>query len=150
MSLDVTIAQLQKTRPFNGLPRDALQLVAFSAEERKVGAGEVLFEQGDTADAGYFVLSGAITLTTLGEGAARTRVVRSGAVIGEAALLTEVTRQATAAVTQNARVLRITRQVFQRVLGEFPDEAAKLRAKLALRTRNLAKELEALRIRALS
>ena len=76
-------------------------------------------------------------------------IARAGAVIGEAALLAEVTRPATALATQNARVLRITRHVFQRVLGEFPQEAGKLRVKMAGRTRALAKELEALRARAL-
>jgi len=149
MSLDATIAQLARTRPFDALPRDALQLVAFSAEERKLAAGDVLFEQGDAADCGYFVLSGAITQTIRGEGEPRTHIARAGAVIGEAALLAEITRPATALATQNARVLRITRHVFQRVLGEFPQEASKLRVKMAGRTRALAKELEALRARAL-
>ena len=150
MSLDATIAHLSKTRPFDALPRDALQLVAFSADERKLTAGDILFHQGDAADAGYFVLSGAINLTTRGEGEPRSHVARAGAVIGEAALLAEVIRPATALATQNARVLRITRQVFQRVLGEFPETAGKLRARMAARTRALAKELDALRVRSLA
>jgi CRP-like cAMP-binding protein len=140
MSLDRTIAQLSRTRPFDALPRAALQLVAFSAEERKLAAGEMLFEQGDVADAGYFVLSGAITLSARGEGKERTHVARADALIGEAALLTELKRSASARVTENARVLRITRSVFQRVLGEFPIEAAVLRARIAARTKALAKE----------
>jgi len=150
MSLDTIIAQLQKTRPFDALPRDALQLIAFSTEERKLAAGEVLFEEGETADAGYFVVAGTITLTTKREGAPRTRTVQPGALIGELALLTEVARPTTATATGKARVLRISRKVFQRVMSEFPNEAAKLRAKLAQRTRSLAKELAALKVRALS
>ena len=43
MSLDATIVQLARTRPFDEMPRDALQLVAFSAETRKLAAGEELF-----------------------------------------------------------------------------------------------------------
>ncbi len=149
MSLDATIAQLSKTRPFDALPRDALQLVAFSAEERNLAVGDVLFEQGDAADAGYFVLSGAITLTVRGEGKERTHIARAGSVIGEAALLTELKRPASARATVKAKVLRITRSVFQRVLGVFPEEAAKLQARMAGRARTLIKELEALRVRAL-
>jgi CRP-like cAMP-binding protein len=150
MSLDVLIAQLQKTPPFDALPRDALQLVAFSAEERKLASGEVLFEQGEAADAGYFILSGSITLSISGQGAPRARVARAGALIGEAALLTSMERAARATATEKTGLLRIPRQVFQRVLAEFPNDAAKLRAKLAQRTRTLVKDLDALRLRALS
>ena len=150
MSLDATIAQLSKTRPFDALPRDALQLVAFSAEERKLAAGDVLFEQGEAADAGYFVLSGAISLTARGETKERTHVAHAGTVIGEAALLTELERPASAHAMENARVLRITRSVFQRVLGEFPNEAAKLRTRMAGRAKTLVMELEALRVRSLA
>ena len=43
-------------------PREAVQLIAFSCEKRRLRAGEALFFPGETADSGYFVHSGAITL----------------------------------------------------------------------------------------
>jgi len=53
-------------------------------------------------------------------------------------------------VSTLSQVKRITRPVFQRVLGEFPSEAAKMRARLATKTRTLARQLEVLRERALA
>jgi CRP-like cAMP-binding protein len=148
MSLDATIAQLSRTRPFDELPRDALQLVAFSAETLKLAAGDALFQQGDAADCAYFVLSGVIGQSVAG--ANRAHSARAGALIGESALLTEVARPASARASQAATLLRISRPVFQRVLAEFPSEAAKMRARLARKTRALAMQLDALRERALA
>jgi CRP-like cAMP-binding protein len=150
MSLESTIAQLGRTRPFDSLPREALQLVAFSASEKKLKAGEILFEQGDRADEAYFLLSGMILLTARGDAAERTHLVRSGALIGEAAMLAEIIRPATARATQEARLLTVTRLVFHRVLGEFPKVADQIREQTAKRTKMFVGELEALRLRALS
>ena len=44
MTLEEDIGRLSRTRPFNLLPRDAVQLIAFSAEKRKLAANESLFE----------------------------------------------------------------------------------------------------------
>ena len=62
MTLDDEVARLGRTRPFDLLPREAVQLIAFSCEKRRLRAGEALFFAGETADSGYFVHSGAITL----------------------------------------------------------------------------------------
>jgi len=148
MSLDATIAQLSRTPPFNEMPRDALQLVAFSAETIKLAAGDALFQQGDAAECAYFVLSGVIAQTVAG--ADRTHSARAGALIGESALVTEVARPASARASQSATLLRISRPVFHRVLEEFPSEAEKMRARLARKTRALARQLDALRERALA
>jgi hypothetical protein len=45
--------------------------------------------------------------------------------------------------------LRITRPIFQRVLREFPKDAARIRTTLAARTRNITAALEELRARAI-
>jgi CRP-like cAMP-binding protein len=149
MKLDDDIARLSRTRPFGLLPRDALQLIAFSAEKQKLTAGEALFEEGDAADAGYFVLSGAIVLTTGRHKGEWKRVARVGALIGENAIIADVARSASARAEENSVVLRISRSMFHRVLVEFPEEAARIRADLAERTRKMSKSLEELRVRAI-
>ena len=50
---------------------------------------------------------------------------------------------------ENSVVLRIPRPIFHRVLAEFPKDAARIRAKLAARTRQMSQELERLRANAL-
>ena len=66
--------------------------------------------------------------------------------IGETALLIDVERIATARVLNDASLLRVPREAFRRVLGEFPHAAVKLRARLAARTRALINSLETLRM----
>jgi CRP-like cAMP-binding protein len=149
MTLEEDIGRLSRTRPFNLLPHDAVQLIVFSAEKRKLAVDERLFEEGDSADCGYFVLSGSVALTARGHAGERVRVASAGALIGENAMIAEVLRPSSARARENSVVLRISRGVFHRVLGEFPKEAARMRAALAARTRKMSGELEELRSRAL-
>jgi CRP-like cAMP-binding protein len=148
MALDQDINRLARTRPFNLLPRDALKLVAFSAERRVLAVGETLFEQDEPADCGYFVLSGQVVLTVQNDGAPQARIVGPDCVIGELALLAPVTRGATARIASATTVLKIHRDVIARVLAEYPAEAAKLHAALTERVRTAAQELDHLRRRA--
>jgi len=149
MALANDIEQLSRTRPFNLLPREAIQLIAFSAEKRALAAQESLFEEGDTADSGFFVLSGAIVLSTRGHAGERAKVAQVGALIGENAMVAEMTRPCAARAREKSTVLRIPRQVFHRVLAEFPKEATQIRANLAARLRKMSGELEELRARAI-
>jgi CRP-like cAMP-binding protein len=149
MALADDIERLARTRPFSLLPREAIQLIAFSAEKRMLAANETLFEEGEAGDGGYFVLSGSIMLTAGGRSGPRTRMAREGALIGENAMLAEVHRPAAARATENSLVLRISRAVFHRVLSEFPKEALRIRTELQARTRKIARELDELRIRAI-
>jgi CRP-like cAMP-binding protein len=147
MALTDDIDRLSRTRPFSLLPREAVQLIAFAAEKRMIAANESLFEEGDAGDCGYFVLSGSIVLTARARNDNRMRVAETGALIGENAMIAETARPCGARAKENSVVLRIPRQVFHRVLGEFPKEAIRIRENLALRTRKIARELEELRLR---
>ncbi len=146
MTLDDEVARLGRTRPFDLLPREALQLIAFSCEKRRLRAGEALFFPGEAADSGYFVHSGAITLLEDGAQPQAERRVSAGALIGESALYTSTTRRVSARAAEDAVVMRIPRETFRRVLTEFPAGAEKIRAALAARTRRLVDGLEATRI----
>src|ERR1700753_3524476 len=109
MTLEQDINFLARTRPFDLLPRDALKIVAFSAERRKVSPGVALFNQGDEADCGYFILSGAIVLTIYGKSGPKEHVARAGALIGEIAMIASITRPSSAHAREDAIVLRIPR-----------------------------------------
>jgi CRP-like cAMP-binding protein len=149
MALADDIDRLSRTRPFDLLPREAIQLIAFSAEKRVLAANESLFEEGDHGDSGYFVLSGAVVLTARGHSGPRSRLANAGTLIGENALVIEVYRPSSARAKESSVVLRIPRQVFHRVLSEFPKEAVRIRANLAARTKKIAGQLEELRLRAI-
>ena len=148
MSLEQDIGRLSRTRPFDLLPRDALKLIAFSAQRRTFPAGRPIFDQGEDADCAYFVLSGAVALTAYGKGEAKERHVGAGALIGEMALFAALARPASARAEEETVTLRIPRELMMRVLTEYPREAAGIRANLAKRTRQLTAELDAVRQRA--
>ncbi|HXE24607.1 MAG TPA: Crp/Fnr family transcriptional regulator [Roseiarcus sp.] len=148
MTLDDDVARLGRTRPFDLLPREALQLIAFSCEKRRLRAGEALFFTGEAADSGYFVHSGAILLIEDGKPNGERRA-GAGALIGESALYAPAARQVSARAAEDAVVIRIPRETFARVLKEFPTGARKIRAALAARTRVLVDGLDATRINSL-
>ena len=147
MTLDDEVARLGRTRPFDLLPREALQFIAFSSEKRRLRAGDALFVAGETADSGYFVHSGAITLLDDGAEPKGERRVEAGALIGESALYAPTARRVSARAAEDAVVMRIPRDTFRRVLTEFPAGAEKIRLALATRMRRLVDGLEATRIK---
>jgi CRP-like cAMP-binding protein len=142
VTLDGDVAQLAQTQPFSLLPREAVQLVAFSCGKRRLATGEILFSPGETAEEGWFVLSGAIEL--LDEKGAGRRV-GPGVLIGPSALHAPVLRRVEARALEDSVLMRVPRETFRRVLTEFPAAADKVRADLARRTRTLVERLDATR-----
>jgi CRP-like cAMP-binding protein len=147
VTLEDDVARLARTRPFSLLPREAVQLIAFSCEKRRIGLGDTLFSAGEMAEAGYFVHSGVIELLPDEAEPDGARRVGAGALIGESALYAPIARRVAARAAEEAVVLRIPRETFRRVLAEFPAAAAKIRAGLAARTRQLVDGLEAARLK---
>jgi CRP-like cAMP-binding protein len=134
---------MARTHPFDLLPHEALQLLAFSCAKKVLKAGETLFLESEPADAAYFVLSGAINLMSHDA----QRRVEAGALIGETALLTDLLRRSTARAVEDSVALRIPGDVFRRVLSEFPQSAAKIHAAASARARDFLERLEDIRAR---
>lgn len=144
MSLEADVRRMARTPPLNLLPREALQLIAFSCTRTTLKDGQTLFAEGEPADAAYFVLSGAIALVAQGA----ERRVEPDSLIGETALIADVERRATARAAGDSVALRIPRDVFRRVLSEFPQAAAQIRDATLARSRALLDRLEEVRARA--
>ena len=139
MALDDTIRQLAEIAILRPLDRDALRLLAFSAETRLLRTGDVLFREGDESDGGFFLTSGSCDLQALHD----TRPLRVVAptLLGEAALFVQTIRPATATAAAPCTILRISRALFRRVLEEYPSGAMKIRAALAGRISDYADDL---------
>jgi CRP-like cAMP-binding protein len=150
VTLDSDVARLARTRPFSLLPREAVQLIAFSCQKRRVKAGEALFQAGEDGDAGFFVHSGAVALAPPNPRPERVRRVAAGALIGESALYAPVKHRHEARVAEDAVVTEVPRETFRRVLSEFPEAAERIRLALAERTHRLVDGLDATRRRSLS
>ena len=146
MSLDADVRRLAAVQPLASLPREALQLLAFSCGKRRLSAGEALFAAHDPADGGFCVLEGEIVLTAQGE----ERRAGVGALIGESALLVETIRPSDAVAASDSQLLVIPRETFRRVLSEFPEGAVKIHRASTARARKLIVELEEVRRRGFS
>ncbi|WP_460449847.1 cyclic nucleotide-binding domain-containing protein [Alsobacter sp. SYSU BS001988] len=143
MALKRDIAVLHGLPLFGLLEDEALRLIAFAAEARIYAPGDLLFRAGEAADCGYVVTSGRIALDA-GDGREAV-VVGPGTLLGELALIVETERPATAVVRESASVLRVTRNVFRRVMEEFPGSAARLHDAIVERSQQTAHRLEGIR-----
>src|SRR5258707_15669109 len=101
MSLESDVPRLSGTRPFNMLPREALQLLAFSCERRQLKAGQTLFAAGEPADGAYFLLHGEIVLSADGE----ERRVAAGPLLGGTAVIVGGMRGARAPAAVDSTLL---------------------------------------------
>jgi CRP-like cAMP-binding protein len=142
MSIEDDISFLERVPTLSLLGREALRILAIGAESRYVHDGDVLFREGEVADAGYVVQEGAFTLAS---GNARMGIapitVGPGALIGELALLTETVRPATATANEPSSVIRIPRKLFLKMLEGYPDAARRLREVIALRATQAMHEI---------
>ncbi len=148
MALEADIDLFAQVPALRLLGADALRILAISAEAKMLRDGDVLFHEGEEADAGYVVESGALSLQR-GRGAnmRETAVARRGALLGETVLLVETVWPGTATALEPSRVLRIPRGVFLRMLEGEPEGARKLRARLAAQLQHTIGEIDALRPR---
>jgi CRP-like cAMP-binding protein len=145
MSIEDDIAFFERVPTLAILGRPALRILAIGAENRYVHSGEVLFNAGDAADAGYVVQEGSFSLAPQASDASDTITVGPGTLLGELAMLTETTRPVTAKALEPATVLRIARTLFLKMLEGFPEAAARLRDDMTSRANRSARDMYVVR-----
>jgi CRP-like cAMP-binding protein len=144
MALEDDMALLSRVAILASMDRDALRLLAFSAESRQLRAGDTLFRKGDVSDGGFVIARGSVALIE-DDTETADAVVGPGSLIGEIALITETRRPATAIAREPTTVLRISRAMFRRTLEEYPHMAQRLAADLRGRVRSMSSELSAVK-----
>ena len=145
MGLDDDIAFFAQVPIFAALDRQALQILAIGAETKQLQSGAVLFYAGELADGGYIVQEGSLRLDpgTFTEG--NEVIAGPGTLIGELALLTDMVCPATAIAKEPAVVIRISRNLFKKMLEGYPEAAVKLRDMMAARVDDWTRELVAVK-----
>jgi len=138
MALEDDMALLSRVALFRAMDRDALRLLAFSAETRHLRAGDTLFLKDDVSEFSFVVASGAIALI---DNDIALAVVGPGTLIGEIALLAETRRPMTAVAREPTTLLRLSRQMFRRTLEEYPETAMRIAADLGKRVKQISGEL---------
>jgi CRP-like cAMP-binding protein len=140
MTIEDDIAFLQRVPALSLLGRDALRILAIGSEARYIHEGMSLFGEGEDADGAYVVQEGSFELVSQKNRDAEVSIAGPGMLIGELALLTETRRPTTAVAREPSSVVRITRQLFLKMLEGYPDAALRMRDALAARVNETARE----------
>lgn len=144
MSLKEEVEVLRSIPLFAKLEPAKLKLLAFTSQRLTFEAGHSLFHQGDPGDAAYIVLEGeADVLIDTPQGPVRVAQIGRHAIIGEVAILCDVPRTATVTARAKLTTLRIDKDLFFRLVTEFPQMAVEIMRELAHR---LEKTNEQLRV----
>jgi len=125
---------LRKVPFFGGLEPAKLKLLAFTSRALRFAPGEALMRKGEAADSAYVILEGEVEI--LGEtdaGEFVVAVVGRNQLQGEMGVITNTPRGATVRAKIPVRALRISGDVFLRLLTENPDCALHVMRELSMR-----------------
>ena len=142
MLLKDEVGMLRQVPLFSGVAPAKLKLLAFTSDRETYAPGQLLFRQGDVGDAAYVVLSGkAEVMVDSPAGQIKVAEVDPNSIVGEIAILCNVSRTATVRATTAVEALRIRKDHFLRLLGEYPEMTVEIMRVLADRLSHTTAEL---------
>lgn len=134
MSLQEEVEILRKIPLFSRIEPAKLKLLAFTSERLTYAEGDVLFRQGDQGDAAFVIISGKADVSIeTDKGPLTVASLEDNDFVGEIAILCDVPRTATVTAASNLETLRITKDLFFRLVSEFPEMAVEIMRELAHR-----------------
>jgi len=142
MSLEQEVELIRQFPIFSKIQPAMQKLLVFSAERLTYDAGQVMFNAGDMGDAAYIVIEGSIEISvpTPGGPIVVNQLERND-IIGEIAIFGDVPRTATAKAITRVETLKISKELFTKVIRENPDAALELIRVLAARLANTTTQL---------
>ena len=142
MMLKDEVQTLRQVPLFAGVAPAKLKLLAFASDRVSYRPGEILFHQGDPGDAAYVILAGrADILAEGGGGQIKIAELEDNAIVGEIAILCDVSRTATVKAAVPLEALRIRKDDFLKLLADYPDMMFEILRSLAQRLTRTTSEL---------
>ena len=115
---------LRKISMFAKMETSRLKLLAFASEIVSFQDGDIVFNSGDSADYAYVIMDGAVDIITGTDGGrAVIDTLRQNQLIGELGLLNNNPRNATLVANGNLQAMKITAEMFFRILRENSEVA---------------------------
>lgn len=109
---------------FSKMETSRLKLLAFASEIVIFDDGDVVFNSGDSADFAYVIMQGAVDIVTETDaGPVVSGTLRQNQLIGELGLLNNAPRNATLVANGELRAMKITGEMFFRLLRENSEVA---------------------------
>jgi len=134
---------LRKLSMFSKLDGSKLKLLAFTSQLLSFDAGEELCHVGDVADCAYVIISGVVEIlaqTDAGEVVALTR--GENELIGEMAILMGEPRSATMRAREHVSAMRITGEMFLKLLSENPQVSLDVMRQLSIKLAQAHQQFE--------
>lgn len=132
MSLNEEVELLRHIPMFANIEPSKLKLLAFTSERLTFRAGQDLCVQGEMGDAAFIIIEGlADVLIDTPTGVTSVTTVGKNEVVGEIAILCDVPRTATVRALEDVVALRISKELFFRLVREFPTMAVEIMRELA-------------------
>jgi CRP-like cAMP-binding protein len=142
MSIDQEVEILRRIPIFAKIEPAKLKLMAFASERVTYKPGQVLFRQGERGDAAFIVLKGSADVLINGsDGPLRVATLSENEIIGEIAILCDIPRTATVQAETELTTLRITTDLFFRMLMDFPEMGVEVMRVLAHRLEQTTAQL---------
>ena len=126
MSLEQEVELIRQFPIFSKIQPAMQKLLCFSAERLKYDSGQVIFNAGDVGDSAYVIIDGTVEISV---------PTPSGPIVGE------VPRTATAKALTKLETLKISKELFMKIIRENPDAAIELIRILASRLASTTTQL---------
>ena len=142
MSIEQEVEILRNIPMFAKIDPAKLKLLAFASERISFKPGQDMFCQGDAGDAAFIVVAGsADVLVETPGGALKVAELSRNDIIGEIAILCDVPRTATVRAAGELIALKISKDLFFRMVTDFPDMGIEIMRSLAHRLENTTAQL---------
>jgi CRP-like cAMP-binding protein len=142
MNLNEEVEVLKGVPIFAKMEPAKLKLLAFTGERMTFGTGQEVCHQGDPGDAMYVILGGvADVLIDTDKGQMRVAELKKNGFFGETAILCDAPRNATIKASESLLTLKISKDMFYRLVSEFPTMALEMMRELAHRVEDTNQKL---------
>lgn len=143
LSLHEEAELLRRVPMFSKLEPSKLKLLAFTSESLTYEDGEVLFHRGDPADSAYVIMEGAVdVLSDIDDGAVVATTLRANELFGELGVITNETRSATLRASGTLQALRISEEIFLKLLADNAEVALDVMRQLSLKLTRTHRQYE--------
>ena len=134
MSLSEEVELLRNIPMFANIEPSKLKLLAFTSERMTFKAGDTLFKQGEAGDSAYVIIGGeADVIVDTPKGPLTVAKLKRNDIVGEIAILCDVPRTATVQAASRLEAMVIAKDLFFRLVMEFPQMAVEIMRELARR-----------------
>jgi len=142
MSINEEVELLRRIPLFAKIEPAKLKLLAFTSQRITYKPGDTVFHQGDPGDAAYVIFGGeADVVVDTPSGPLTVARLKQNDFVGEIAILCDVPRTATVKAVSELVTLRITKDLFFRLVTDFPQIAIEIMRVLAQRLERTTDDL---------